>query len=163
MVVAVELGTAHPEAQTSELASVPPGIIRVVQPPPHTPTKWFYCGAGAQRTGPGPGSLLSAFRLLPATPDLSFLTHDLGTRISALSSLLLISAPAGAICPALAFGRWLKGQTGSRPRGHLSGSHIKGKRVPPKAPPPQFWALLSPQVLCGCSLFPTTALGSSIF
>ena len=88
---------------------------------------------------------MGALELLPATPDLSFPTRELRISISALLSLLLLAAPAGAICPALAFGRWPKGQTvaptpegiwevaegpdcGSHPRGHLSGPRIKGKR-----------------------------------
>ena len=69
--------------------------------------------------------------VLPATPDLSFPTYDLRTGISALPSLLLVSAPAGAICPALAFGRWLKGQAVAPTPEGISQALILREREPP--------------------------------
>lgn len=37
------------------------------------------------------------------------------------------------------------------------------KEEPPKSPVPQLWPFCSPQILCGHTPTPTTALGSFIF
>lgn len=88
-----------------------PGIIWVVS----TPMEVLTCGAEAQRTGPRPESLITKYSDSP-TPDLSFPTYDLRTGISALPSVLLVSAPAGSHlpCPGIYKSKtrkWLKGQT----------------------------------------------------
>lgn len=91
---------------------------------PHSPLpqgRGLTCGAGAQRTGLGPGSLIAeCSQAPPCHPDLSFPTYDLRTSISALSSLPLVSVPTGSHLPCPGIWEVPEGpDCGSCPRGHL--------------------------------------------
>lgn len=67
------------------------------------------CVVGDYRTGPGLESLIAEYSD-SATPDLSFPTHDPRTVFQYCLPSCWYLPQQGAMCPALAFGKWLKSQ-----------------------------------------------------